>query len=120
MEIKVIESEEQYEAYLNKLEELFDANPGTKQALQRKLLVLVIKAYEDEHYPIPSPDPIEAIKIRMQDLGMQRKDLEVFLGDKTVVSKVLNHKRALTVEQIRNLHKGLGIPAEILIAPTLR
>jgi HTH-type transcriptional regulator / antitoxin HigA len=120
MEIKVIENEQQYKAYLDKLEEIFDAQPGTQQAEQRKLLILVLKAYEDEHYPIPAPDPIEAIKIRMQDLGMKRKDLEPFIGDKTMVSKILNHKRALTVEQIRNLHKGLGIPAEILIRPTLR
>jgi HTH-type transcriptional regulator/antitoxin HigA len=111
----LIKSEEQYEAALDRIDQIFHPAPGSDEDKELELLVLLVKTYEDEHYPIEDPDPIEAIKIRMEDLGLKDKDLIPFIGDKTSVSKVLNRKRDLTVPMIRKLSKGLGIPAEVLI-----
>lgn len=117
---KLIENEEEYEAAIRKIDAIFNAPEGSREANELKLLVLLVKKYEEENYPMPEPDPIEAILTRMEDLGLSRKDLEAYIGDKTIVSKVLNRKRELTVKMIRNLHHGLGLPAEVLIAAPAR
>lgn len=115
MEIRIIENEEQYEAYLARVEELFDAPEGSVEAEELKLLTLLVNKYEQENYPISTPDPIEFIKIRMEDLGLMDKDLVSYIGDKAIVSKVLNRKRKLSIDMIRNLHKELGFPLEVLV-----
>jgi len=111
---KIIENDAEYGAALERIEQIFNAQAGTEEEL--KLLVLLVRAYESEEYPITNPDPIAAIKIRMQDLGLKDKDLIPYIGDKTAVSRILNWHRDLTIEMARKLHKGLGIPAEILLA----
>jgi HTH-type transcriptional regulator/antitoxin HigA len=82
------------------------------------VLATLIEAYEDVHYPMGLPDPIEAIKLRMEDQGLTRKDLEPLIGSRTRVAEVLNRKRNLSIAMIRRLHAALGIPAEILLQPT--
>ena len=112
-----IKNEEQYKRYLARVDEIFDAKAGSQEGEELELLLLLVKLYEDEHYPIPSPDPIEAIKVRMEDLNLKAVDLIPYMGDKGNVSKILNRKRPLTLEMIRKLHKALGIPLEVLIKP---
>jgi HTH-type transcriptional regulator/antitoxin HigA len=113
----VLESKRDYESALARVDELMDMNPGQKtdQGRELKLLLVLVERYEDEHYPIESPDPIEAIKIRMDDLGMTQSDLIAAIGDKGTVSKVLSHKIALSLRMIRNLSTLLHLPAEVLI-----
>jgi len=113
---KIIENDAEYEAALERIEQIFDAPPGTDAEKELRLLVLLVREYEAENYPIPNPDSIEAIKIRMADLGLKDKDLIPFIGDKTAVSRILNRHRDLTIDMAIKLHKGLGIPAEILLA----
>jgi HTH-type transcriptional regulator/antitoxin HigA len=118
----VLESKKEFELALERLEELMDMDPGLKTEAGRelKLLLLLIEKYEDEHYPIGMPDPIEAIKTRMDDLGLEPKDLVDAIGDKGTVSKVLNRKIPLSLRMIRNLSKLLQLPADVLIQePTL-
>lgn len=113
----VLENKKQYEEALKRIDELMDINPGLKtdSGKEMKLLLLLIEKYEDDHYPIDSPDPIEAIKIRMEDLGLEAKDLIEAIGDKGTVSKVLNRKIQLSLRMIRNLSKLLHLPADVLI-----
>lgn len=115
---KLIETEKEYEEAINRIDEIFHAQEGSEEAKELQLLVFLVQKYEEEKYPLEAPDPIEAIQLRMEDLSLTRKDLEPYLGDKTVVSKVLNRKRELTVEMIRRLHIALRIPAELLIGVT--
>lgn len=112
-----IKNEEQYKRYLTRIDAIFDAKPGSQQGEELELLLILVKLYEDEHYPIPSPDPIEAIKVRMEDLNLKAVDLIPYIGNKGNVSKILNRKRPLTLEMIRNLSAGLNIPVEVLIKP---
>lgn len=116
----ILENKKEYAAALKRIEELMDANPGprTESGKEMKLLLYLVEKYEDERYPIGLPDPIEAIKIRMEDLGMEAKDLVATIGDKGTVSKVLNRKIPLSLRMIRNLSKQLQLPAEILIQET--
>ena len=116
--IGVIKTEEQYQKYLARIDEIFDAKSRTDKADELELLLALVKLYEDEHYAIPYPDPIEAIKIRMEDLGLKAKDLVPLIGNKGNVSKILNRKRSLTLEMVRKLSEALGLPAEVLISPT--
>lgn len=113
----VLESKRDYESALARVDELMDMNPGQKtdQGRELKLLLVLVERYEDEHYPIESPDPIEAIKIRMDDLGLTQNDLIAAIGDKGTVSKVLSRKIALSLRMIRNLSTLLHLPAEVLI-----
>jgi len=113
----VLESKKEYEVALARIDELMDKNPGLKsdEGKELKLLLLLVERYEDEHYPIGSPDPIEAIKIRMNDLGLTQSDLIAAIGDKGTVSKVLSAKIALSLRMIRNLSMLLHLPAEVLI-----
>lgn len=112
---KIIKSEEDYNIALNRIEEIFDAKPGTPEFDEMELLVRLVEIYEDEKYPISAPDPISAIKFRMEQQGLKSKDLIPYIGSKSKVSEVLSGKRALSLNMIRKLNEGLGIPAEALI-----
>ncbi len=113
--MKVIKTEKEYQAALSRLEEIFDSKKGSKNADELELLSLLIEKYEDEISPIDLPDPIEAIKFRMDQLGYKQKDLAKAIGLKSRVSEILNKKRKLTIDMIRRLHDTLGIPTEVLI-----
>ena len=115
MVMKVIKTEKEYQAALSRLEEIFDSKKGSKNADELELLSLLIEKYEDEISPIDLPDPIEAIKFRMDQLGYKQKDLAKAIGLKSRVSEILNKKRKLTIDMIRKLHDTLGIPTEVLI-----
>jgi HTH-type transcriptional regulator/antitoxin HigA len=115
MELKVIKTEKQYRAALSRLEEIFDSKKGSKTADELELLSLLIEKYENESSPIDLPDPIEAIKFRMEQLGYKQKDLAAAIGLKSRVSEILNRKRKLTLDMIRKLHVALGIPTEVLV-----
>ncbi len=113
----ILENKKQYEAALKRIDDLMDANPGPKTdaGKEMKLLLYLVEKYEDEHYPIGLPDPIEAIKTRMEDLGLEAKDLVGAIGDKGTVSKVLNRRIPLSLRMIRNLTGKLQLPADVLI-----
>lgn len=117
MDIKPIKTETDYQAALEEIEGLFDAAPDTPEGDRLEVLVTLVEAYEEKHYSIPKPDPIEAILYHMESRGLTRRDLQPYIGSRARVSEVLNRKRPLTMEMIRNLHKELGIPAEVLIQP---
>lgn len=115
MKLKIIRNEEMYDEALAFVSSLMDAKPGSKQEEELELWSLLIEQYEKEHHPIEDPDPIEAIRFRMDQLGLHRKDLEPFIGQKSKVSEVLNRKRPLSLPMIRSLHSYLGIPAAVLV-----
>lgn len=115
MEIKPIKTDADYKAALKRLEEIFDAPIGTHESDEADVLGLVIDEYEKKHFPIDAPDPIEAIKIRMEELQLKQLDLVNEIGGKSRVSEILNKKRKLTVEMIRKLTRKLNISADILI-----
>ena len=115
MIMKIIKTEKEYQAALSRLEEIFDSKKDSKTADELELLSLLIEKYEDEISPIDLPDPIEAIKFRMDQLGYKQKDLAQAIGLKSRVSEILNKKRKLTIDMIRKLHDTLGIPTEVLI-----
>jgi HTH-type transcriptional regulator/antitoxin HigA len=116
MEIKPIKTEVDYEAALKEIERLFDAEPGTPESDRLEVLTTLVEAYEDEHYAIPAPDPVEAILYYMESRGLKRADLEPYIGSRARVSEILNRKRPLTLAMIQRLNQ-LGIPAEALIQP---
>lgn len=115
MKTKPIRTERQYDAALARVEELLDARPGTPEGDELDLLAALVEFYELEHLPIAPPDPVEAILFRMEQMGLDRKSLEPFLGGRSRVSEVLNRKRELSKSQIRKLHRGLNIPLENLL-----
>jgi HTH-type transcriptional regulator/antitoxin HigA len=115
MEIKLIKSEEDYRNALKRLEIIFDAPVDTEEGKEAEILSLLIENYENKHYPIEAPDPIEAIKIRMEEMNLKQKDLIGIIGGKSAVSEVLNKKKKLTVEMIRALEEKLHISATLLI-----
>lgn len=115
MTIKPLKTDKDYQEALLRMEVLFDAKIGTEESDEADILSVLIDEYEKKHYPIEAPDPIEAIKIRMEEMELKQNDLTAFMGSKSVVSEVLNRKRKLTVEMIRNLTKHLKIPSEVLI-----
>jgi len=116
MNIKPIKSETDYRHALKRLEEIFDAPIGTPKSDEADILGLLVDEYEKKHYPIEAPDPIEAIKIRMEELQLKQVDLVEFIGSKSRVSEILNRKRKLTIEMIRNLTKRLNLSPDLLIA----
>ena len=120
MKPKIIRNEEMYDEALAFVSSLMDAKPGSKQEEELELWSLLIEQYEKEHHPIEDPDPIEAIRFRMDQLGLHRKDLEPFIGQKSKVSEVLNRKRPLSLPMIRSLHSFLGIPAAVLVRESPR
>lgn len=115
MQPKVIKTETEYESALAHVATLMDAEPGSVQEQELELFALLVEQYEQEHFPIDAPDPVDAILFRMEQEGLSRKDLSAFIGSPSKVSEVLNHKRPLSLSMIRSLHKGLGIPAHILL-----
>ena len=115
MNIKLIKTEGDYQLALQRLDEIFDAEPDTPKSYELEVLSFLIDTYEKEHFNIEAPDPIEAIKFRMEQLEIKQKDLAEVLGFKSRVSKVLNKKRKLTLEMIRNFHQRLNIPTNVLI-----
>jgi HTH-type transcriptional regulator/antitoxin HigA len=117
MVIRPIKTEEDYQVVLEEIERLFNAEPDTPEADRLDVLATLVEAYEEDHYPIPRPDSIEAIKYHMESRGLSRRDLEPYIGTRARVSEVLNRRRPLTLRMIRNLEAGLGIPAETLIQP---
>lgn len=118
IDVKLIKTPEEHEKVLKRIEELFDAEPDTPEGDELELLVTLLELYEKEKYPISSPDPISAIKFRMEQQGLKNKDLIPYIGSKSKVSEVLSGKRALSLNMIRKLNEGLGIPAEVLIQET--
>jgi HTH-type transcriptional regulator / antitoxin HigA len=117
MRIKPIKTEADYREALKEIERIFDTAPGTRQGDRLEVLTTLVEAYEEKHFRIPLPDPVEAILHYLESRGLTRRHLEPYIGSRARVSEVLNRKRPLTMEMIRNLHKGLGIPAEVLIQP---
>ena len=113
--IKLIKTEKDYENALNRLDVIFDAKPNTKEGEEAEILAILINEFEEDNYKIPSPDPIEAIKIRMEEMRLKQKDLVDDIGSKSIVSEVLNKKRKLTVKMIRNLSSRLHLTAELLV-----
>ena len=115
MEIKPIKTEQDYNQALERLELIFDAKKGTKEGDELEVLGILIEKYEDEYFPIDLPDPIEAIKFRMEQMNYSQNDLAKVIGLKSRASEILNKKRKLSLEMIRNLHTIMKIPTEVLI-----
>lgn len=122
MTLTPIRSETDYRQALKQVEAYFDAaqepDPDSEEGAHFEALITLIEAYERKHYPIDPPDPVDAIKFRMEQGGLCIKDLEPMIGKSNRVYEVLAHKRSLSLGMIRRLHKGLGIPAEVLIGQT--
>ena len=115
MKLKPIRTEEDYDKAIARLEKIFDSEPGTKDGDELEILAMLIEDYEDKHYPIGPPDPIEAIKFRMDQMGLRQKDLGEILGHKSRASEILNRKRKLTLSMIRTLNEKLNISTAVLV-----
>lgn len=115
MNIKPLKTEHDYEQALERLEVIFDASSDSPEGDEAEILSLLIENFENQHYPIDAPDPIEAIKIRMEEMNIIQKDLIGVIGGKSRVSEVLNRKKKLTVEMIRELERVLHISASVLV-----
>lgn len=116
MEIKPIRSEADYQAALKEIEKLMESLPGTVEGDRLDVLVTLVDAYEASHFPIPEPDdPVAVIEYYMETRGLSRADLVPYFGSKERVSEFLNRKRGLSLEMIRRLHAGLGIPMELIV-----
>lgn len=116
MNIKPIRSDEDLHAAFRRLEKVFQAKEGTPEADEMEILVMLIEAYEQKYYPITPPDPVDAIKFRMEQQGLTQKDLEPYIGSSGRVSEVLNRKRRLSLAMVKRLHDGLKIPYESLLS----
>jgi HTH-type transcriptional regulator/antitoxin HigA len=119
-EIKPIRTKRDHEAALAEVERLWGSKLGTPEGDRLDVLATLIEAYETAHLPMDPPDPIEAIKFRMEQQGLSRRDLESLIGTRTRVAEILNGRRNLSIGMIRRLHKALGISAEVLIRPSRR
>lgn len=115
--IRPIRTEADYQAALTEIERLFEAAPNTPEGDRLDVLTTLVETYEKQHYHIPAPDPVEAILYYMESRGLSRRDLEPYLGSRARVAEVLNRRRPLSLEMIRRLHAGLGLPADLLIQP---
>ena len=115
MKILPIRNAKDFQNALNRLEDIFDAKKGTEEGDELEILSILIDQYENENFPIGMPDPIEAIKFRMEQMGMNQKDLAEVVGFKSRVSEILNKKRKLTLNMIRKLNTNLHIPTEVLV-----
>jgi HTH-type transcriptional regulator/antitoxin HigA len=115
MDIRPIRTEADYHAALEEIERLFDAQQDTPEGDRLDILTTLVEGYEAQQYPIETPDPIEMIQYYLESRGLTRSDLEPYIGTRARVSEVLNRRRSLTLEMIRKLHQGLGIPADVLI-----
>ena len=116
MEIKPIKTEQDYQMSIKRIEELWGAKRDTPDGDELDLLCTLVESYEMKHYPIAPPDPIDAIKFRMEQMEMTKADMVKYLGSQSRVSEILNGKRRLTLKMVKSLYKGLKIPAEILLA----
>lgn len=116
--VKPIRTKHDYAAAMAEIEGLWGSKSGTPEGDRLDVLATLVDAYETKHYPMDPPDPIEAIKFRMEQQGLTRNDLAKILGTRTRVSEVLNRRRNLSIKMIRSLHQKLGISAEVLIRPT--
>ena len=116
MNLKPIKNKTHYNRALERINELWGAKRNTEKGDELDVLMLLVEKYEEEHYPMPPSDPVEAIKFLMEQKGLTRKDLEPYLGTRARVSEVLNKKRNLTLPMIKRLHEGLNIPYDCLIA----
>jgi HTH-type transcriptional regulator / antitoxin HigA len=117
-DVKPIRSNSDYEAALKEVERLWGAKQGSRDGDRLDVLATLIDAYEAEHFPLDPPDPIEAIKFRMEQQNLTRRDLEEIIGSRTRIAEVLNRKRGLSIGMIRRLHEQLGISADVLIRPS--
>jgi HTH-type transcriptional regulator/antitoxin HigA len=117
-DVKPIRTEADYDAAMEEVAELWGAASGTPEGDRLDVLATLIDAYEAKHHAMDAPDPIEAIKFRMEQQGMTRKDLEDIIGTRTRIAEVFNRKRGLSIDMIRRLHDRLGISAEVLIRPS--
>jgi HTH-type transcriptional regulator/antitoxin HigA len=117
-DLKPIRTEADYEAAMEEVARLWNSKGGTPKGDRLDVLVTLIEAYEAKHHAMDAPDPVEAIKFRMEQQGMTRRDLEGIIGTRTRIADVLNRKRDLSIGMIRRLHDKLGIPAEVLIRPS--
>jgi len=115
MDVKVIRTEDDYEKAISRIDELIDAVRNTPEGEELDVLSLLVRAYESEKHPIDPPDPIEAIKFRMEQYRLKQKDLIQYIGSQSKVSEILNRKRSLSIKMIQKLHHGLGIPLESLM-----
>jgi HTH-type transcriptional regulator / antitoxin HigA len=115
MKIHPIHTEKDYKNALARIEEIFDARPGTQEGDELEILGILVDEYEKKNFPIEAPKPVEAIKFRMEQLGMEQKDLAKLIGSKSRASEILSGKRSLSLRQIKILYRKLGIPAEVLI-----
>lgn len=116
MTIKPIRNDDDLRAAFRRLEAIFQAEAGTPEADEMEVLVTLIEAYENKHFPIGPPDPVEAIKFRMEQMGLAPRDLEPYIGPSGRVSEVLNRKRPLSLRMVKRLHDGLNIPYESLLS----
>ena len=116
MDIRPIKTEQDYNTAISRIEELWGAKKDSPEGDELDLLVTIVESYELKHYPIAPPDPIDAIKFRMEQMGMTSADMIKYLGSQSRVSEILSGKRRLTLGMIKSLYKGLNIPAEILLA----
>ena len=117
MTLRTLKTEADYKEALTEIDSIFDAELNTPEGDRLDILALLVEAYEEQHYPIPPPDPVAALEYYMESRGLTRRDLEPYLGSRARVAEVLNRKRGLSIEMIRRLHQGLGISADILIQP---
>jgi len=117
-EVRPIRTKRDHEAAPKEIERLWGAKTGTPEGDRLDALATLVDAYEAEHYPMDPPDPIEAIKFRMEQQGLTRRDLEEIIGTRTRIAEVLNRKRGLSIAMIRRLHERLGISADVLIRPS--
>ena len=117
-EIKPIRTQADYEEALSEAARLWGAASGTKNGDRLDVLATLIDSYEAQHYPMDPPDPIEAIRFRLEQQGLGRKDLEPLIGSRARVAEIMNRKRGLSIEMIRRLHEELGISADVLIRPS--
>jgi HTH-type transcriptional regulator / antitoxin HigA len=113
--LKPIKNESQYQMYLSIIDELIDCEESSEEEELLELVSILVESYENQKHPIEAPDPIEAIKLTIEEKGLKRKDLAIYFGSISRVSEVLNKKRALTFEMAKKLRKGLGISAEVLM-----
>ncbi len=113
---KVLKSEEEYDDALERTIEIFHTEKGSPESDELELLLLLVKDYEDRHFHIPAPDPIEIIKLKLEEKGLKQKDLEHIIGSKGYVSQVLSGKKDLTLKMVKGLHHFLGISADIFLA----
>ena len=116
MDIRPIKTEQDYNSAIKRIEELWGSKKDTLNGDELDLLVTLVESYEMKHFPIAPPDPVDAIKFRMEQMGMTKEDMVKYLGSQSRVSEILNRKRKLTLKMVKSLYKGLKIPAEILLA----